>query len=174
MSKDENGDECRYEGVGRVGARSPAVGSSADVSGGVTVTFAPWGKFPYALRRSVTALRWTLQWPGQSTPTEFDLLVRTPEQVTALRLLLHRVQEEMTVAGLWPSNPDELDMTRRVRASLRDVGNPLDEVDDAGERGPELALAIPPIGDAATPLLANGAHISRAARPASFEEVRDD
>ncbi len=148
-------DECRYEGVGR-STVEPLVTTSVEASGGVFVTFAPWGRFPYALRRSLNSLSWSLQWPGQLMPTEFDLLVRTPEQVTALRLLLHRVQEEMTVAGLWPSNPDELEMTRRVRGSLMDHGNPLDEV-DAGAHGPELVGR--PSGDAETPLRANVANI---------------
>ncbi len=146
---------CRDEGVGKASV-APLVTTSVEASGGVFVTFAPWGRFPYALRRSQTGLRWTLQWPGQLMATEFDLLVRTPEQVTALRLLLHRVQEEMTASGLWPSNPDELEMTRRVRGSLLDHGNPLDAV-GAGVRGPELAGR--PSGDAETPLRANVANI---------------
>ncbi len=165
-------DECRYEGGGRAVVGPLAVPTtSAEAAGGVLVTFAPWGRFPYALRRAVATLRWTLEWPGQLTPTEFDLPVTTPEQVTALQLLLTRVQDEMTAAGMWPNHPDEVDMLMRVRDSLKDYVIPLEVAHvqrqygvmrrasvDAGEHGPELAGR--PSGDAETPLRANGAHIS--------------
>ena len=190
----ENNDECRYEGVGRA-VVEPLVTTSVEASGGVFVTFAggpgpAWRR--YALRRSLNSLSWWLQWPGQLMATEFDIPLETPEQVMALQVLLNEAKREMVAAGTWPSNPDEIEMVKRVVGSLRSVvGNPLrsaecrvpsaedgagalDGVDDAGARGPELALAISPNGDAglvASPVAGERSAHLRAVRPASFEEV---